>query len=501
MDTVTSQTACYDTETRDLKMLLEVFGSMCSLEDISSAYCEALRNIDGASEILCALHGKTSGGAGCSSMDKLEGAIAASSLDLSSSLDRTSEMQSRLSSDNVLQKPFNGEGSTRASKSKAIPVSVGTVSGVIGKEYIRPRSSKNQSKDATKPLKLDSNQFSVSQVWNEEVQMEKNSKMHTVVEEFLFRMLSDGFQFDMTVIREVLGTCGYDVQKSMDKLFSMSASTLNKCEDDVGLVAKKATGKLQDEYHSLCGGVASKTGNLTESPKRDNNRLDLQKEVLESLFHASERSEEAPKRTIPVRKVRPRASGKLVVAPLGDSSTKEKTVSVKPQEVARDEDEDYENSYEFLRKAVKEYWNTMKEYYKSAFDAFVKDDYELAEKLLEKGHFFNRKAREADEKSAEKLLEKTRDDEVSLDLRFHEPKEALRLLRLHLTSFSGIFDFKQLKVIVGTDEADTKKRARKRLIVKQLEKESIKWTEEVNGETMLIPLDVIDPKRLSFSKK
>lgn len=205
MDAVTSQTTCYDTETRDLERLLEVFGSTCSLEDISSAYCEAWRNIDVASEILFALHGKTSDGAECSSKDKLEGAIAASSQDLSSQLDRTSEMHSKLSFDNVLQKPFNGEGSTRASKSKAIPISMGTVSGVIGKEYIRPRSSMNRSKDVTKPLKLDSNEFPVSQIWNEDVQMENNCKMRSDIEEFLFRMLADGFQFDMTVIREVLG--------------------------------------------------------------------------------------------------------------------------------------------------------------------------------------------------------------------------------------------------------------------------------------------------------
>lgn len=38
-------------------------------------------------------------------------------------------------------------------------------------------------------------------------------------------------------------------------------------------------------------------------------------------------------------------------------------------------------------------------------------------------------------------------------------------------------------------------------IIKQLEKESIKWTEEENGRTIWIRLDVIDPKRLSFSRK
>lgn len=38
-------------------------------------------------------------------------------------------------------------------------------------------------------------------------------------------------------------------------------------------------------------------------------------------------------------------------------------------------------------------------------------------------------------------------------------------------------------------------------ILKQLEKESIKWTEEDDGGTIIIQVDVINPKDLSFYKK
>ncbi|KAF3442527.1 hypothetical protein FNV43_RR16443 [Rhamnella rubrinervis] len=498
MDAVTSQTAGYDTETRDLERLLVVFGSVFSLEDISSAYCEAKRDVDLASEILCA-----SDSASCSSKNMFEGANAISSGDLSSKPESTTVMRLRLSSDSVLQKPCDGEGSTIASKSKVTSVSIGTVSSVIGKEYIRPKSSMNESKDVTKPLKLDSNEFPISQTWNEGVQSsmtENNSKMHVDVEEFLFRMLGEGFQLDKDVIRQVLGVCGYDVQKSMEKLFSLSASTLAKRDDVVGIAAEKSTGKCPEKYPSQSDGATNKLRNLIEKPKTEKNRLDLQKEVLESLFHVRERSEEAPKRIVPVRKVRSRAFGKLVVAPLRDSSPEHKNVFVLPQEVTRNEDEVDDNSFESLRKAMKEYRITMGEYYKAAFDAFAKDDYVLADKFLEQGHFFNKKAREADEKSAQMLLE-TRDDEMSLDVHLHEPKEALRLLKLHLTSLSGIIDLKLLKVIVGTNVEDTRTEARKRLITKLLEKESIKWTEEDNGQIILIQLDIIDRERLSFFKK
>ncbi|GLT62148.1 hypothetical protein SLA2020_348060 [Shorea laevis] len=190
----------------------------------------------------------------------------------------------------------------------------------------------------------------------------------------------------------------------------------------------------------------------------------------------------------------------MVVEPMTDTAIEHKIVSAKPLEVTRD-DEDDENSFEVLRKAVKEYWITMKEYHQAAVDAFVKGDHARANKLMEQGHFFNRKAREADEKSAQKLLETSQgDDEVPLDLLDHGPKEALHLFRLHLTSFSGIPAYKYLRVIVGTSDEDTTKGARKRLILKQLEKESIKWT-EVDGRAIMIQVDVIDPKRLSFSKK
>jgi len=42
------------------------------------------------------------------------------------------------------------------------------------------------------------------------------------VEEFLFCMLGEGFKLNMEVIRDVLGSCGYDIKKSMEELMSFS---------------------------------------------------------------------------------------------------------------------------------------------------------------------------------------------------------------------------------------------------------------------------------------
>ena len=76
------------------------------------------------------------------------------------------------------------------------------------------------------------------------------------------------------------------------------------------------------------------TKNVTESPKKDKDRLALQKEVLEALFTVPERCEEVPKRILPVR--RSRAFGKPVVETFTDTAIMHKIATVQPIEVTRD---------------------------------------------------------------------------------------------------------------------------------------------------------------------
>ncbi|ONI12795.1 hypothetical protein PRUPE_4G184000 [Prunus persica] len=439
MQAFSSPTSSDDDQKRDLEYLLEVFSSMCSLKDIASAYCQERQNVEMAAEILCASLVSPSDGAGSSKV-KFEGASATSS--------------EGMSSDKVLQNPIKGAGNTRASKSKKNSVSGGTVSGMIGKEYIRPRSSTNESIEVKKPLKLGLKEVPASEIWSEEVESTmpaENSKMHADIEEFLFKMLGEGFKLDMDVIREVLGHCGYDVQKSMENLLFMSASNLEKSDDIIGLSSLKST-EMSPYQHSA----------HSKSPIEEKDGLVLQKEVLEALFHVPERSEEAPKRSHPVREVkRYKAFRKFAVEPFRDTLVECKNATLAPEEVTS-ADGDGDNSYQVLRRSVKEHWITMKEYYKAAFDAFCEGDRVRTDKLLEEGHFYSRKAQEADEKYTQKLLEaQSRENVVSLDLHHHEPKEAVRLLRLQLTYFSGIPDFTYLKVIVGTN--DTTGAARRRM--------------------------------------
>lgn len=181
-----------DVEVRDLEGLLEAFGSQFSLEDIASAYCQAKRDINVAIDILGSMNGTTGNSAIDASKDKIEVADTA---------------PLELASDNVLHSSYADGRNIRVLKSKNRPVSMGTVSGLIGKEYMKTKPLTNNSCEPTKPLKLDSKELPVYEIWCDEVPLEVTEKKGTMVadvEEFLFKMLGDGFQLDMAVIEEVL---------------------------------------------------------------------------------------------------------------------------------------------------------------------------------------------------------------------------------------------------------------------------------------------------------
>lgn len=179
MEVSASSISEYD-ERKALNILLDAFGSTFSIQEIASAYCEAGRNADLAGEILHDMNQSTS------------------SFTAHASNQATPMFNEEVKDD---------DGNPKAAKRKGRPVSVGTISGVIGKSYARGTASANEFCMATKPLKLDVTNFPLlkCRVKEDNFDSTKDDLMHKEIEDFIFKMLGHGFQLDRGLIREVLG--------------------------------------------------------------------------------------------------------------------------------------------------------------------------------------------------------------------------------------------------------------------------------------------------------
>ncbi|KAJ0238535.1 putative nuclear RNA export factor SDE5 [Hirschfeldia incana] len=480
MSMIASSSSHNDPDSRSLQVLLDAFGSRFSLDDITAAYHEASKNVDVAGEILFAM------------------------------------------TENTPQCDHNGATHVRVqpqedSKAKVLrprkgSVSVGSVSSVIGKEYVRTRPLYNARQEATKPVKIDSKDIPETEIWCDDERTKSKeanivSRAPTEVEEFIVKMLGEGFQASPELIHHILGICGYDVKKSTEKLLDVSAT---KKHADVG-ISNELMSKVDRQTlgSTSCNQVefSQSDGARTLTGGKDNSGLE--KEVLEALFSCPERYEEVPKLTRRFVERRGRAAGRPVIKPLEDPF-QERVVTVKQSSHTSKEDEDDENEYNAHRKAVHENLHEMKEYYGAAVEAFSKGENERAQRLVEKGHFFGQKAREADDKSIAKMLEVKEEDNgstykedevVIMNVNELEPREALRLFKLQLKNFSGIPSIKCLRVKLGDNKEDSKCKRRHTAIAKLLEGESIAWSKEDDGLVMMIRTDEIDPEKLSFAKK
>ncbi|KAK9152734.1 hypothetical protein Sjap_000214 [Stephania japonica] len=482
----------YDEEAKVLGKLLDLFGSEFSLKEIASAYCEAGRDGNVAADILCRSQecGSKPGSGLVSSAVLVNGGSA---------IPEMSEV--------MVERRKNGSRGGIGSKTKWVSVSLGTVSSVLGKDYSKPTVLQNGKCETTKPVKLNSDEFPVTELWGEEESLDSTAskeQMHHEMEDFLQKMLGNGYKLGVDVIREVLGCCGYDMKKSMEKLLDISASrTLNKCDDIVECSAENSIGNISrpesqlntENLQLMDISPGNEIKPLTQD--QDKERYDLPKELLASLFCVSKRFEKSPPKS---RAVRPKKNIVRIkhgmVVPPGRHSTADLSAEiVETQEKEEEEDahegensdlliklffsffslilivtvidEEEEDSYHVLRKAAKAHWITMKEYYKAATDAYAEADLSLACKLLEQGQLYNEKAREADKKSAEVILEESKKENRDEASNYESSAYATLLI----------------------------------LVLKLLEKEAINWTEEGNGGTIVIRIDEINPQKLSFAKK
>ncbi|KAK6934279.1 protein of unknown function DUF1771 [Dillenia turbinata] len=484
----------YDHRMFDLNGLLDAFGSALSLDDIASVYYESGCNVDLAGQILSDGLEKDSGFSSNPVEDQAN--VATPSLPSSNC--------------NFLN-ATHAEENPRSRKPKMASASMGSVSGIIGKNYAHPRKAANMSLNPVKPMILDSNEFPASEIWDYKEPEDITTRASKLPKDidFLVGMLRDDFKLDKNVVQEVLGKCGYNMELSMEKLLLLSASTLGKSDDIIRMPAQQSTEEeniatleskfCQEKFQSMKSTLRDGSHHMAKN-KESKQKVESTpdgKSILQSLFVVQKRIEEAPRRIIPPRRVR--AFGDVVVQPLRETSLIGQETTVETF-LDAENDIDEEDNYDAIRQAVRENWRTMREYYKAAVEAYIKGDYIRAQKLKEQGQYFNKKAHEADEKSIE-LLFADRKENLSIDLQGYDPKDAIRNLKVQLQYLCGIPCIKFLKIKVGMDNKDSKQVTRKRLILKFLARESIKWTEGENGGSIVIRIDEIDPKGLSIVKR
>uniref|UniRef100_A0A7N0TJK0 DUF1771 domain-containing protein n=1 Tax=Kalanchoe fedtschenkoi TaxID=63787 RepID=A0A7N0TJK0_KALFE len=434
-----------------LEGLFDAFGTAFSLKEIASAYCQAGKDADLAAELLY----KSDGGSPFS-------AASGSSSDTRSvdSLDGSFVM--------VRSKSNDVNGNMKKTKHVWRPVSTGTVSGKLGKDYVSSTPLTNGSSFQTKPLKVESRPSPTSHGHQSSLGSAKEDDGLKEMEDFLFDLLGVGFKLDRSQIRTVLGQCGYDIHRSMRELLNISTENSERnCR-----YTNRSTGKYsrnsvpeQRRQSGLSGGTRDVNSNKTEPSDAFKSKIDREMEVLAALFTPSERPPELQRRNRTVKDLARSEAAVIATDPAEGSNLDSNSDSISSQNNDEDDAELEADSFEVLRRAVKDYMATKMEYYRAAVEAHAEGHHARAAKFLEQGEFFHQKARQADEESVLKIFEirpnvKTHDT-LTLDLHECDGKEAIRLLKCHLPMLSA---FTYLKLIVDTNDKDITRGSRKRRV-------------------------------------
>lgn len=454
--------------TRALKNLMEAFTSV-SIEEADSAYREANGELNKAAEIL--------GGLGeCSS--------SSGSARLSSSVG-SSSTEGLMEANCGRNRRGVGGG-----KGKKVVAVTGTVSNVLGKEYVKASPRKG----------LRRNEGFVDEV------MTKGD-----AEQFLCSMLGDDCELSMAVVRDVLSQCGYDVETAMNALLELSASSYELSKKDQSC-EHTANNKEDTQFFLECSDdlterASDSTSHTSESEISDNvwpmgfrwrnysealtcsqaqsltcprsSKSELPQKVLESLFNMPKSAEHEPN-AMNWRDVVKKMEF------LGQRSETDLADAAGPEHIHAKG-----NEYQVFRKAAGQHWDSMKSCYQKAATAFSNGEREHAAYLSEQGRLYNKKAREADEKASQEIFKarnKSIENVITIDLHGQHVKQALRLLKVHLLFGAYVRSVQFFRVITGCGSHGVGKSKLKQSVLDLVKREGIEWSEENRG-TILIKLD------------
>ncbi|KAK6235039.1 hypothetical protein SCA6_010376 [Theobroma cacao] len=456
--------------------LMEAFGSI-SLEEATTAYNQANGDLDKAAVIPSNLTDE----------DNNSEDPEPSTSSIWSGSSSSGSSGSGFAETGCIQNMNGGRGRCRVGKQqKRVVAATGMVSTVLGKEYVRASPRRGSAPTAAGRSVL----------------------VKEEAEQFLCSMLGDECELNMGVVRDVLCQCGYNLEKALDALLDLSASSYEQsknCKDNVN--NRQDTGFLTDCADSVTDRASDCMSNSSESELQDSiwsvgygcrnyskvlagsealptcprsNVSDLPHEVLASLFNIPKSSEQEPS-TMNWRNVVKKMQS------LGPG------IDVSPSSVAEPQQEIYAKGDEYnkFRKTAEEHWDSMRSYYQKAATAYSKGEWEYAAYLSDQGKKQTKLAREADERASQDIFKarnKGFENVITIDLHGQHVNQAMRLLKLHLLFGTHVPSVQTLRVITGCGTHGMGKSKLKQSVIKLLEEEGIQWREENRG-TVLVKLD------------
>ncbi|XP_019167695.1 PREDICTED: SMR domain-containing protein At5g58720 isoform X1 [Ipomoea nil] len=373
------------------------------------------------------------------------------------------------------------DGVRQKSKMKKVVASAGTVSSLLGKDYMMSVPKKSSSR-----LKGCSN----GEFFSKED-----------AEQFLCSMLGDECQLSLAVVSDVFCQCGYDIHKALNILLELSASSNEQPKDnrvDAPLHTELNDNFTDKAYDSSSLSSESdfpdsiwNTGNSYRNRLKFNAGIDehssptpkisesqLTEDVLKSLFNMpTPKSAEHEPNTMNWRNVVTKMA-----------SFRPKPESSPGKSVADLYDPAKGDDYEVFRQASKSHWESMKFYYQKATSAFTNGERGYAAYLSEQGSSQIRKAQEADKKASLDIFDarnKSIENVITIDLHGQHVKQAMEFLKLHLLFGAYVRSVRSFKVITGCGSHGVGKSKLKTSVINLLDKEGIEWREENRGALLI----------------
>ncbi|PON85491.1 Smr domain containing protein [Trema orientale] len=460
-----------DEQKKVVNALTEAF-SLASVDDAVSAYREAKGDRDQAVEIL-----------GRRALWEIADDPSSSSTSGEGSGSGSSEGFVETSYVESLVK----EKDSRGSKQKRVVAATGTVSTVLGKEYMR-RDSR------TSGVKLKG--FG-------------NGVVDEGVEQFLCSMLGEDSELNLAIVRDVLCQCGYDVEKALDVLLDLSSSSDQSVNDPSYTLSYKDDTRYPIEHcDTLTDRVSDCSSHSSECELHDNiwsvscgcrrnykevlasseghcpantrsTESDPSQKVLDSLFNISKSPTHQPG-TMNWRNVVKKLQllGPQFDVCLSGNSEAHQDIHAKGDE------------YHAFRKTANQQWDSARSCYEKAATAYSKGSKEYAAFLSEQGQEQTKLAQEADERASKDIFKarnKSIQNVITIDLHGQHVKQAMRVLKMHLLFVSYVQTVQILRVITGCGTHGVGRSKLKQSVIKLLEKEGVGWSEENRG-TVLIKL-------------